>query len=234
MNYRIVALFWIAGTVAPAGPPIEAFAFADAKSTPNAAQTTTAVGTRQKLLDDVASLNENLVEFALDGNVAKIIETANAIEALLPQLRAAVPATTFTAVEARVRDQQTGLKAGNKTATALASVEVYRLLQEAMDPAARPVPIQVPLLDYAGFKLLALAKADAVNWASIDATVKEAAAFWQQVETRIGSKALRNLLGSIMTGLHDASSARNPAQAAFAAKVLLEAVDLLEGQFVPK
>lgn len=234
MNHRIIALSWMAGTLALAGPRIEAFAVADAKSTPNAAQTTTAVDTRQKLLDDVASLNENLVEFALDGNVAKIIETANAIEALLPQLRAAVPATTFAAIEARVKDQRTGVKAGNKTAIALASVEVYRLLQEAMDPATRPVPIQVPLLDYTGFKLLALAEADAVSWASIDATVKEAVAFWQQVETRIGSKALRNLLGSIMTGLHDASSARNPAHAAFAAKVLLEAVDLLEGQFVPK
>lgn len=235
MNCRMVAPLLMAGTLSLVVPGTGAAAFAEATSNAgNAAQTATSVDARQKLLDDVASLNENLVEFALDGNVAKIADTANAVGASLPKLRTAVPATAFTAIEARVRDQRTGVKTGNRTATALASVEIYRLLQEAMDPNARPVPVQVPLLDYAGFKVLALAKADPANWASIEATVKEAVAFWKQVETRIGSAALRNMLGSIMTGLNDASSVKNPAYAAFAAKMLLESVDLLEAQFMPK
>ncbi len=208
--------------------------FAGPRSSSQVSAQRPAADPRQTLLDDVASLNENLVEFALDNNVAKITETANAIEASLPKLRTAVPAATFTAIDARVRDQRTAVKARNGTGTALASVEIYRLLQDAMDPRARLVPVQVPLLDYAGFKILALAKAAVANWTSIDATTKEAASFWKQVEGRIASAALRNLLGSIITGLADASAAKNPVYTAFAAKMLLDSVDLLEGQFTPK
>lgn len=89
-------------------------------------------------------------------------------------------------------------------------------------------------MDYAGFKILALAKGDPVNWNSIDATVKEAASFWKQVEAFVGSVALRNMIGSIMTGLVDGAAVKTPAYTAFAAKMLLESVDLLEGQFMPK
>jgi hypothetical protein len=235
MRHTMMTALWMAGTftlvaLGTAEPVLaEATAFAGVP-----AQRATSVDARQKLLDDFASLNENLVEFALNGNSAKIAETANAIEASLPKLRSAVAATTFTAIESRVRDQRTAVRTANGIATALASVEIYRLLQEAIDPHSRPVPVQVALLDYAGFKILALAKADAVQWAGINATVTEAAAFWKQVEARIGSVALRSMMGSIMTGLVDASAAKDPAYTAFAAKMLLESVDLIEGQFMPK
>ena len=220
MKHTIVAALWMAGVLtAFAAVPVQ-------RSTP--------VDARQKLLDDVASLNENLVEFAIDGDVKKIGETAHAIEAALPKLRTAVPATTFAAIESRVRDQGIAVKAGNGIATALASVEIYRLLQEAIDPKTRVVPVQVALLDYAGFKILSLTKGNAVQWADVNATVKEATSFWKQVEPRIGSVALRGMMGSIMTGLADASATKDPAYAGFAAKMLLDSVDLVEGQFTPK
>lgn len=190
--------------------------------------------TRQKLLDDMASLNENLVEFALDGNLAKVRETMSAIEASLPKLRTSLPALTFSAIEARVQEQRSAVKAGSGSATALASVEIYRLLQEAMDPRLRVTPLQVPLLDYAGFKLLALARSERVDWTRVEQGVQEASGFWKQVEGRVTSPALRNLVGSIMTGLSESSAARNSGYTAFAAKMLLESVDLLEGQFTPK
>jgi hypothetical protein len=193
-----------------------------------------AVDGQQKLLDDVATLNENLVEFALAGNGPKIAETAKTIEASLPKLRAAVPTATYTAIESRVRDQRAAVKTGNGSAIAIPSVEMYRLLQEAIDPHTRTVPVQVPLLDYAGFKILAVAKGDVVNWTAIDATVKDAASFWKPLETRVPSVALRNTIASIMTGLGDASASKDPAYTAFAAKMLLESVDLLEGQFLPR
>jgi hypothetical protein len=235
MRHTMITALWMAGTFTLVALGTVEPVFAEATAFAGVpAQRATSVDARQKLLDDVASLNEDLVEFALDGNAVKIGETANAIEASMPKLRAAVPAATFTAIESRVREQRTGVKTGNGTATALASVELYRLLQEAIDPRSRTVPVQVALLDYAGFKILALAKGGAVPWASIDATVKEAASFWKPVEPRIGSVALRNMMGSIMTGLVDASAAKNPAYAAFAAKTLLESVDLLEGQFTSK
>lgn len=199
-----------------------------------AAQKAVPVDARQTLLDAVASLNENLVEFALDGNVAKIAETANAIEAAMPKLRTAVPPATFARIESRVREQRTGVNAGDNISTALASVEMYRLLQEAIDPNSRAVPIQVPLLDYAGFKLLALARSGTVDWSRIDTTVKEANVFWKQVEGRIGSAATRNMVASIMTGLAESFATKNRAYCAFAAKMLLESVDLLEGQFPPR
>jgi hypothetical protein len=198
-----------------------------------AAQRSGPADPRQKLLDDLASLNENLVEFALDGNTAKINETRTAIDASLPKLRSAVPAATFTAIESRVNDQKGAVKAGNRTGVALASVEIYRLAQEAIDPHSRTVPVQVALLDYAGFKVLALAKGTPVDWAGINATGKEAASSWKQVEPRVKSVALRTMMGSIMKGLADAPAAKDPAYTAFSAQMLLDSVDLLEGQFTP-
>jgi hypothetical protein len=233
MKPRMIAALWMAGMFAVvAGTATPVFAGATAPAAP--AQRSTPGDSRQILLDNIASLNEDLVQFALDGNAVKIGQTANAIEASLPKLRTAVPAATFTAIESRVREQRAAVKSGNRTATALASVELYRLLQEAIEPRSRVVPVQVSLLDYAGFKILALAKGGAVPWAGIDATVKEAASFWKAVEPRIGSVALRNMMGSIMTGLVDASAAKDAAYAAFAAKMLLDSVDLLEGQFTAK
>lgn len=195
------------------------------------AQQPASVDARQKLLDNVASLNEDLVQFALDGNAAKAAATASAIAASLPKLRTAVSGTTLTGIESRVREQGAAVKRGDWTATALVSVEIYRLLQEAIDPRSRRVPVQVALLDYAGFKILAVAKGNPVDWASINVTVKEAASSWKSVEPRIRSVALRSTLGSIMTGLADASALKDSAYTAFAARMLLESVDLLEGQF---
>ncbi len=113
-------------------------------------------------------------------------------------------------------------------------MELYRLLQEAMNPQTRVTPVQVSLLDYSGFKLLALTRAKAVEWRRVDAAANEAGAFWKQVQGRAGSTALRNLVDAIMTGLGESSAAREPAFTAFAAKMLLESVDLLEGQFTGK
>ena len=233
MKRTMISALWLAGTFTLIAPGAAAPVFAEAPAFAGApAQTATPVDPQPKLLDDIASLNENLVEFALDGNTAKITETANAIEASLPKLRTAVPPTTFTAIESRARDQKAAVKTGNRTAIALASVEIYRLAQEAIDPHSRTVPVQVAQLDYAGFKILALAKGNPADWTSISATVKEAASFWKQIETRISSVALRTMIGSIVTGLVDASAVKGSAYTAFAARMLLDSVDLLEGQFV--
>lgn len=199
-----------------------------------AAQAPSGSAASQKLLDDTASLNENLVEFALDGTIAEMVETATRVEAAFPKLRGVVEARTLAAIEERGREQRAAVKAGDRTGTALASVELYRLLQEAMNPQTRVTPVQVSLLDYSGFKLLALTRAKAVEWRRVDAAANEAGAFWKQVQGRVGSTALRNLVDAIMTGLGESSAAREPAFTAFAAKMLLESVDLLEGQFTGK
>jgi hypothetical protein len=224
----MVGAFTLVAPVGVAPVLAEASAFAGAPL-----QRSTPVDPRQKLLDDFASLNENLVEFALDGNTAKINETTTAIEASLPKLRPVLPATTLTAIESQMRDQKTAVKAGNRLGIALASVELYRLAQEAIDPHSRAVPVQVALLDYAGFKILALAKGNPVDWASISATGKDAVSSWRQLEARISSVALRTMIGSIMTGLVDAPAVKDAAYTAFAARMLLDSVDLLEGQFAP-
>ena len=188
----------------------------------------------QERIDAVASLNENLVEFALAGDTAKTAQTAKAVATALPALRGDVPPVTFAGLESHLRDIEAAVKAGDDVRTALASVEMYRLSQEAMNPAARSVPVQVPLLDYSGFKVLALSRGRTVDWVRAETTAKEARVFWTHVESRIASPALRNLVGAIMTGLDNGIATRNAAHTAFAAQMLLESVDLLEGQFVVK
>lgn len=113
---------------------------------------------------------------------------------------------------------------------ALASVEIYRVLQEAIAPGDRMTPLEVSLLDYSGFKIKTLAVTRVTDWSAIDAAITEMGGFWQKVAPSIKDKGLRNLMISITDGLADAASRKNTAYLSFGAQMLLDSVDLVEGQ----
>lgn len=72
-----------------------------------------------KLINRVASLNEDFVEFGLTGNAAKAEATAKAIADALPSLKAVLSQTTFADVQNRVHDQRVALDRGDMTAAQL-------------------------------------------------------------------------------------------------------------------
>ncbi len=209
--------------------------FAQGSATLTAASSNVGAGTeRDQLLEGVASLNENLVEFALAGKADKVAESLKHIDAAMPKLKPSLGEAAFGRVEAHVRDVQMAVGRQDLNAAALSSIEVYRFLQEAVAPKARPVPLDVALLDYSGFKLSALTATPQSNWTSLNDAVSEADRFWKQLEPMVHDGSLRTLVSTIGQGLTDGTARKDSGQVAFAAKMLLDSVDLLQSDFTTK
>jgi len=115
--------------------------------------------------------------------------------------------------------------------TALAAVEAYRAIENAMDVARRPSPIEVAMLDYSGFKLSILAATQDTDWATIAATATESDSSWSALDKRVKDASIRNLVQAIQDGLKGAVERKDIHGVKFAAKLQLEVVDVLEQYF---
>lgn len=183
---------------------------------------------RQTLLDDIASQTEDLVDDALAPSPAKAAAALEKIARLLPELRPMIDARVFdTLVSERLALDQ-AMTRGGGVDLALGATQMYRTLQEAMEPARRATPLPIALLDYSGFRLLALSRSSAPDWSAMAAAAKEMSGFWGQVAPKVSSKPLGDLMKTIESGLSDAITRKDPAYLAFAARTLLDSVDLLE------
>ena len=120
--------------------------------------------------------------------------------------------------------------AQDRVQLALASVEGYRELIEAQDPATANPPIAVSLLDYAGFRYDALAQAADVDWQEMGRTVTFARNQWQSLARKVSSKALAGVVEQSLAGMAMAVDRKDPAFARSAAATELALVDLLEEQ----
>ena len=186
---------------------------------------------RNAKLAGAASINEDLIGFALDGKADKVAERVSALRKALPALRPLLNAQTFENVGRQVTDMEQTSAKSDLLGTALASVEAYRAIENAMDAGNRPAPIEVAMLDYSGFKLSILAKAQAADWQTIAATAKESDGSWTALARNVQDVGLRNLVGAIQEGLRDAVGRKDINGVKFAAKMQLEVVDVLEGYF---
>ncbi|HMI40038.1 MAG TPA: hypothetical protein VK485_02260 [Sphingomicrobium sp.] len=119
-------------------------------------------------------------------------------------------------------------RARDRPALALASVETYRQLVEAQDPAAAEPPIAVSLLDYAGFRYDALVQAPRVDWAAVHDASSFAQQQWKAIEPAIKSDSLKGAAANSVNALDTAAAAQNVAVARSAAATELAMVDLLE------
>src|SRR5262245_18173247 len=97
-----------------------------------------------------------------------------------------------------------------------------------MDAAARTAPLEVAMLDYAGFKLSLLAAAKNTDWLRITGAAKESGEFWSALAKAVSDKSIRNLVAAIQAGLESAVARNDINGVKFAAKVQLEAFDVLE------
>jgi len=116
-------------------------------------------------------------------------------------------------------------------AIALASVEAYRLIEGATDPAQRPAPIELAMLDYSGFKLSILAAGPTADWAAIGATAKDSDSNWSALAKNVRDSGIHDLAAAIQDGLRSAVARKDIEGVKFAAKLQLGIVDVLEGYF---
>jgi hypothetical protein len=119
----------------------------------------------------------------------------------------------------------------DRTSMALAAVEGYRVLVSAQTRSASDIPLDVALLDYAGFRYQAGASAALPLWDDM----REVAAFvdqrWLSVAPSISDLALKRRFESDVSALHTAVDAEDVEMAHRAATATLNDVDLLEQYF---
>jgi hypothetical protein len=186
---------------------------------------------RNAMLADAASINEDLIGFALEGKADKVAEQVAAMRKALPTLRALLDVGVFETLGRQLTEMEKASSKSDVFGTALVAVEAYRVIENAMDTAQRPSPIEVAMLDYSGFKLSILAATKDANWATIAATAKDSDGSWSALDKIVKDASLRNLVNAIQDGLRGAVERKDIHGVKFAAKMQLEVVDVLEQYF---
>lgn len=185
----------------------------------------------RRLVDQAATAAEHATEVAIAGNPANTEAAVKSLQGELERLKPHLASMDFESATKSLELARSLLSQKDLNGSALALAEVYRTLQEAMNGTTGPIPLEVALLDYSGFKLEALVKTPAPDWHSVALAAEEANAFWQKLAPRVKSNSLKDSVATILSGLKEGVDKNNTSQVAFGARVLLTAVDLLEGQF---
>ncbi len=186
---------------------------------------------RNAALSDAASINEDLIGLALEGKAEKVAEKVTAMRKMIPALRSLLDASTLESVTRQLSDMEQASAKNDVLAVALASVEAYRFLENAMDPASRPAPLEVAMLDYSGFKLSILSRKEVTDWQAVAVTAKDSDAAWMILTKKVQETSLRNLVAAIQDGLRNSVERKEINGVGFAAKMQLEVVDVLEDYF---
>lgn len=119
----------------------------------------------------------------------------------------------------------------DRTALALSAVEGYRILVSAQVRSASDIPLEVALLDYAGFRYQASVRADTPLWSEARLALDFADARWRTVSGRISDTSLKYSFVADLAAMRHALDASDAAAAQSAAAIELDSVDTLEQYF---
>jgi hypothetical protein len=180
---------------------------------------------------DAAEIFEKLTETAATISAPAVQKLFAQWDALYPAVNAAVPPENQARLANLMGDVRAAWQVRNRNLMALQSMEAYRVLQESMDFTGAAVPIEVPLLDYAGFKITTLLKAPKKDWDKIHATAKEANGWWINIAPRITDRALLDAMSRTIADLYAAAKNRDVKLLSASAKKDLALVDDLEKYF---
>lgn len=184
-----------------------------------------------RILMTASSPFEDLIEQAAAGDEAGMDRSLAAIEKTEQAVLSTLDATSQADLRALLTHVRAARKAGDYLRLALRSAETYRFLVDHLEDSSLTVPKAVSLLDYSGFEIGILLRAENPDWEKLQGAVEEARGFWASIEKRVRDRGLRDAMNTTMAGLEEASRAHDLRLLAFAAKVDLDLVDLLEGYF---
>jgi hypothetical protein len=186
---------------------------------------------RNDILLSAASPFEDLTEYALSGNKPGMHQALKAYADQAAAVRAVMAAQPSREMDSLIAAIKKAESRGDHETVALKSVEVYRILIESLDAKRLAVPVQVSLLDYAGFKFQALLHAKSTDWLALGHVAKEAQQNWAAIRSRVTDQGLSDAVDTAVAGMDKACMAKNGEMASFAAEIDLTLVDLLEGYF---
>jgi hypothetical protein len=162
---------------------------------------------RNDRIAEAASLNEDIIEMALAGDATGVAGKIADLKQSLPTLRPYIGDDVYGDVEGPLKTMETKDAKGDLMGVSFAAVDAYKQLILSLDQTVMVAPIEVSLLDYSGFKLLILSHAERPDWAEIAAAIREERGYWKSLEGRIEDSDLRDLMGSMQSGL-DAAAGR--------------------------
>lgn len=182
-------------------------------------------------LADGAEIFENLTEASPVITASAFNDSMAKFTTLYPKISAHLSPDRKKRLDFMVAGVRKAWEKGNRGSMAIDSIEIYRLLQESIDHSKQPVPIEVPLLDYAGFKLKALLLAKHPDWKQVRKTTQEASAWWAAIKSRVTDKSLSDGMAYTVFGIKEASGLKDAKFLGFTAEVDLILVDGLEAFF---
>ena len=177
---------------------------------------------------------EGLTESAIDGNAAKVAKAFKAANAGRIATRALLTPQIAARFDKLFDDLTLALGKKDTVVVALQAAELYKLLVSSCDASALAVPMEVSLLDYAGFRTNALLKAAAPDWQALADTAREAGANWGKIRDRVTDKKLQAGMDKAQEGLTAAAKTRDVPLSQASAKSDLDLVDDLEAHFTKK
>lgn len=190
----------------------------------------TAANTTDPLADG-AEIFENLTEASPVINAAAFNDSMAKFEALYPNISVHLSPDRKKRLDFLVAGVRKAWHKGDRGPMAIDSIEIYRLLQESIDHSGQPVPVEVPMLDYAGFKFKALLLSKHPDWKQVRKTTQEASAWWAAIKTKVTDKSLRDAMAHTIVGIKEASDLKDPKLLGFTAEMDLILVDGLEAFF---
>lgn len=201
-------------------------------ATPAASSTspTSVAATRNARLLDAAGGYETLTETAFETPFTELGATLTTARQKASAVRALLSPDDASRLDALSAELDAAAQKQDRSAFAIAAVESYRILVGAQDSSA-PVPVEVGLLDYAGFKYDALTKARPADWNQMAGVAAYARETWTRLAPRIAAKGLSGAFESTLSGMDTAVREKNEVAARVAVSDQLALVDALEEYF---
>ncbi len=178
-----------------------------------------------------AEIFENLTESSPELNASAFDDSMTKYDTLRSNISAQLAPDQMKRLDALLANVRKSWQKRDRGSMAIQSIEIYRLLQESIHHANQPVPAEVPLLDYAGFKIKALLISKHPNWEQVRKTAHEATLWWTAIKPKVTDNALKDAMDHTITGINEATRLNDSKLLAFAAEMDLILVDGLESFF---
>lgn len=190
--------------------------------------------TNNTILFDAMSPYEDLTEYALNQNKEGIDQIIKSLDGLVDKLKNKLSKKSIQNLSENIEKIKIAKDNVDFPKIALYAVDSYKAISEELDTSTLKIPKEVVILDYIGFKLLALLKQQNVDWNLIKITSNEGVSQWENIKIQTSDKPLRNVMDTAIQGIQVAVNSKNMDMLRFAAQVDLDLVDLLEGYFEKK
>ncbi|HVT37783.1 MAG TPA: hypothetical protein VHE78_01940 [Gemmatimonadaceae bacterium] len=177
---------------------------------------------------------EDMVEPAIAKDDKGVAKQLAAADKAADGIRKALPTDAARRFDGLLQSIHKSADAKDGLAVARNAMVVFRLLVDNLKADILKIPLEVNLMDYAGYQFLVLAAADTPDWDAMSKLAADADGWWKSIARKVTAVDLRGAINRTMVGLKQSAQEKNLSMAKFAAHMDLDLVDVLEGTFTKK